>query len=296
MVSVASAGSIKLTTDALGISSADYNDGGTVDADVPGKIITSPTSGQGSILTIQKSGLAGSGSIGDPLLVTVTARTHLDNTGGAGTDYKAGIIYLTEENASTPDGKDEGLGVRAFTVDANLNRTFDKGLAKIEGSKEVSGGTDPEPNETDNGAPHVDEDVLFKFNPLTPAVADSIEVLMSKMEATDKIDLQIKLADASVHNFSFIGPGGTGWTQLGVANDKLHKLDFGSLGLPAGIAIDEFTIRALDDNPADPKGTAEHFLITGFTFEEGGGGATPEPASLGILGLGAAALMLRRRK
>ena len=80
-----------------------------------------PSRGEGSILTVQKSGLAGPGTVSDPLLVTITSLTHLDTVNGlpAAHDYQAGAIYLSDENTSMPDGKDEGLGVRAFSVEAS---------------------------------------------------------------------------------------------------------------------------------------------------------------------------------
>jgi hypothetical protein len=294
--------SVKLTSDALGLGSADVNDGGTVDADVAGKLVTSPTLGQGSILTIQKSGVAGPGTGLDPLLVTVTSVTHQDNVAGTGTDFKAGVIYLTKENANTPDGKDEGLGVRAFTVDTNGARTFSGGLAKIEGSKEVSGGTDLSTT-LQNGPPHVDECATFVIDPGTSLKADSFVVRMSKMEATDLIDLHLTLLDNSVLDYSFIGPGDAGWTEVGSGN-KLYDLAFSGLaGIDSLDFIKNFTICAVD--PADAPGatvnaksTAEHFLITGFIAETGipNTGETPEPASLGLLGLGAVGLLMRRRK
>jgi len=70
--------SVKLTTDALGLGSDDLNDGKDgvlISADITGKLITSPTTGGGSKLYVQHSGLAGSGTTADPLLCTITART-----------------------------------------------------------------------------------------------------------------------------------------------------------------------------------------------------------------------------
>jgi hypothetical protein len=86
--------SVKLTADTLGLGSSDINRGGTVDPDMPG-FITSPTTGEGSILTIQTDGLADPGTVANPLFVTVTARTRLDTVnypllGGDPRDYQAG--------------------------------------------------------------------------------------------------------------------------------------------------------------------------------------------------------------
>ena len=62
--------SVKLTTNALGLGNTDWNAGSTVNPDVAGKIYTSPTAGEGSFLKIQYSGVAGSGTASDHLLVT----------------------------------------------------------------------------------------------------------------------------------------------------------------------------------------------------------------------------------
>ena len=124
----------------LGFSTA-VNDGSTLDSDIAGKLVTSPITGQGSILTIQANGKAGQGTTGNPLLMTVTANSHLDNTGSIG-DFQAGIIYLAAGDG-TGGPVNKGLGVRPFTVNDTTGLRGSGPNPGIEGSKEVSGGTDP---------------------------------------------------------------------------------------------------------------------------------------------------------
>lgn len=285
--------SYKLTADALGLGDSDINKGGTVDPDMPG-FSTSSAIGHGSVLSIQSNGLAGLGTVGNPVAVTITAQTRLDTLNGlpASNDYQAGIIFISKEKDDLPDGRKEGLGVRAFKVigATGLREIDDKsGLAKIEGSKHVSGGTGPEAYDADspNGAPHVDEVVNFKFNPALHADAMSVEVLLSDFEPTDVIDLHIELMSGSIFNYDFLTTSNSNiFEEIG---DKLWKLKFdGISNLAAGDLIDSFAIRAIDDNPSDPRGTAEHFFITGMSF-------VPEPATIVLLGLGSLIFLRRRR-
>lgn len=266
--------SVKLTTEALGLGNADINAASVVSADIPGKIVTSPIIGQASILTIQRSGVAGPGTIFDKLLVTVTARTHLDTTAGlpaAANDYMAGTIYISNENTSTPDGKDEGLGVRAFTVNtATALRSIDAatGRARQEGSKEVSGGTGPATYTTGNanGAPHVDEDVYFDFAPDANAQAAATQFLLSKFETGDKIDISLLTTTGQTRSATFQGTSNAGLFTVVDAAAKLWLVNVG--GIPGVLPTDlvsRVVIRAVDDNPGNPAETAEHFLITGFT-------------------------------
>lgn len=291
--------SVKLTSDALGLGSSDINKGNTVDPDMPG-FITSPTTGEGSILSIQTNGLAGTGTLAYPLVVAITAGTHLDVTEDLplSHDYQAGVIYISKESDNTPDGRDEGLSVRAFEVDGATGlREFDdsSGLAKIEGSKDVSGGTGPDTYYPlkPNGPPHVDESVTFDFVPQFYANALSVEVLLSKFDPSDIIDLHIDLTSGPDIYLEFLQTTDTSiFEQVDPTYDKLWKLKFSGLsGLKPGDLIDNFTIRANDDEPLHPRGTAEHFLITGMTAE-----VVPEPATVVLLGLGSLSLILRRRR
>ncbi len=266
--------SVKLTTNALGIGSVAYNDAGVADADVPGKIVLSPLTGTGNILTIQQSGVAGPGTLGDPLLVTVTARTHLDTLSGlpAAHDYVAGIIYLTNENAQLPDGKNEGLGVRAITVDgATVLRVIDPATGRpcIEGSKDVSGGTGPEVYNPSNpnGTPHVDEEACFDFNnPDLTIRAVNTSFLLSKFDADNRIQLFVRLTTGETFELPFEGTGNTALFSVVDAGAKLWRLHIAGVpGIGANDLLDVVCIRAIDNNPQAPTSTAEHFLITGMT-------------------------------
>lgn len=294
--------SIKLTSDALGLGSSDINKGKTVDIDVLDKLITSPNTGEGSILTIQTDGLAGPGTVANPLFVTVRAKTHLDTVnyplsfGGDPRDYQAGVLFISKESDKTPDGKDEGLGVRAFKLDVATGlREFGdgSGLALIEGSKDVSGGTGHDAYDLfkPNGPPHVDDSVTFDFARQFYANALSVEVLLNKFDPTDIIDLHIELTSRPDIYLEFLQTTDTNiFEQVGTDKDKLWKLKFSGIDdLLTGDLIDNFTIFANDDEPLHPRGTAEHFLITGMTVD-----TVPEPSTIMLLGLGG--LLLRRRK
>ena len=284
--------SVKLTSEALGLGSDNINAGSTVDPDIPGALVTSPSAGMGSILTVQQSGLAGPGSGANPLFVTITAKTHVDTLYSlpAVHDYQAGVLYISDEDSHTPDGRKEGIGVRAFGVDGLTGlRTFDGGLANIEGSKHVSGGTGPGTYlfGNPNGAPHVDELVNFEY--ATPVFGQSIEVLLSEYESTDIIDLHIEVVGGSDIDLQFLGTSdATLFEEIG---DKLWKVTFDSptIGLEPDDLVSSFYIGADDDVPADPRGTAEHFWITGTSA------VVPEPATLSLLALGGLLAIKRRR-
>ena len=293
--------SIKLTAEALGLGNSDINKGKTVDPDIPG-FFTSSTLGEGSVLNIQTDGLAGPGTLTDPLLLTITAQSRLDTLFGlpcSPHDYQAGVIYISKESDKTPDGRDEGIGVRAFKVNGPTRlREVDtqSGLPKIEGSREVSGGTGPDTYDPlkPNGAPHVDEAVNFSFNDsLFYVNAMSVEVLLSKFSPSDKIDLYLDLTyRPGIYLESLLTTDTSIFEQVDPAYDKLWKLKFSGISqLLTNDSIDSFQIRAIDDNPLEPSGTAEHFLINSITIDTA---PVPEPATIALLGLGS--LVVRRRK
>jgi hypothetical protein len=318
--------SVELTSEALGFGTTEINYEGNnsaVEADRTGQLVTSTIANIGSVLTIQSNGLAGLGTLTDPLLVTVTAHTHMDtmNNLPAGYDFQAGVITLSKGDG---DLEKEGLGVRAFGVDLDpssanyakryVNTSYQSTNGhgyQMEGSKEVSGGvnspewadfTDGQPEMPSNQPPHVDEEVIFDFNNDMFAVeADSIKVLLTKIGKTkDKdpmnlgLDLTINLMDGSQIYQSFgnlyddSGVGGIFSTLAG--NDDVIQIDFSgaSLGLDAMDNVTSFIIGARDDTADGPAGTDEHFLINGFSA------TVPEPMTVAILGFGA--LLLRKRK
>jgi len=283
---------VKLTTDSLGLGSSDLNKGKTVDPDKPG-FITSSVTGQGSILSILQDGTAGIATGSNPLFVTVTASEHLDTIFGlpALHDYQAGVLFISDEDSKSPGGKTEGLGVRAFTVDGvTALREIDSGTgrAKIEGSRHVSGGTGPTTYDSSspNGAPHVDESVNFDFDPFFNVNAQSVEVFLSKFNSSDIIDLHIERTSGSDIDLTFLGTSSSSiFEQVGVDKDKLWKLKFSGISLlgPSDL-IANFSIRANDNDPSAPKGTAEHFFISSFSADAS---PVPEPSSLVLMGTAA---------
>ena len=57
---------------------------------------------------------------------------------------------------------------------------------------------------TNDGPPHVDEDVSFLFNPAIDVNGRSIEVLLSEYESMDIIDLHVELASGPDIDLSFL--------------------------------------------------------------------------------------------
>jgi hypothetical protein len=290
---------IKLTAQSLGLGSSDINRHGTVDPDMPG-LYTSPAAGQGSVLTIQTDGLAGRGTAANPLLVTVTARTRLDTAFDLPPwphDYHAGILFISDEEDNLPDGRKEGLGVRAFKVNqlTGLREPGDSTRAVIEGSRHVSGGTGPDTYNWDkpNGPPHVDEAVYFDFDPFFNISAQSVEVLLSEFSMTDVIDLHIELKSGLVIDFAFLQTTSADiFEQIGTDNDKLWKLKFSGINeFQPGDVVRRFEIHAIDNCPLEPCDTAEHFWITGMIVDAA---QVPGPATVMLLGLGG--LLLKNRR
>ena len=286
------------------------NDGNALDTPIAGKLeLGGPVgSGLGTVLYVQTNGLAGLGTAASPLFVTLTAMSHMDNTGSIG-DFQAGNFYMTKTDGTV---KDNGLGVRPFTVNETTGLR-EAGLnPAIEGSKEVSGGTDPTDFATrGNGAPHVDERVLFTF--AQGVLGSSINVVLTKFDATgtngglnnteDVFDLIISrmgLADLTYSNVhKSVPPGSATISYIGVEADQVVNLNFAGLlayGLGATDVVTSFSIRANDDDPTNPAGTAEHFLIDGLSANLAPPPSVPDGGStIALLGLAMMLLPVAKR-
>ena len=326
--------SIGLTTDDLGLGSTEINSAkndSAIEADRPGQLVTSTAANVGSILYVQTDNMAGQGTEDEPLLATITARSHMSIQANlpAGYDLHAGAIYLSDEDA---DLNKEGLGVRAFAIDTYgtaatnsnfgkryINPAFSGNGYQMEGSKEISGGfdvTDFNDFAADNDVPpknsppHVDEDVTFDFNDTQVAVgADSVRVLLTNIKAgsnKDPFDLAIDLTINLVGGTSILktydylsdDTGVGGLFNLFPGGTDVIEMDFSatSLGLTATQSVDSFTIGARED-PADPlKGTDEHFLIHGFSADVTDVTDVPEPTTMAMLLLGMLTVVASRRR
>jgi hypothetical protein len=146
-------------------------------------------------------------------------------------------------------------------IDAGTRR------AKIEGSKEVSGGTGPDAYDpaSPNGAPHVDEEATFTFDPSVSVAASSFVVVLSKFSEVDVLDLTVVLGSGAsfTHNVS---ASDAAMEQVGDVRANLWKLSFAALPeVSPSDVVSSFSIRALDNNPGAPRGTAEHFLISAIS-------------------------------
>jgi len=320
-----------LTAEGLGLtndSSVNINKGSVVDADQAG-LITSPTIGMGSILTILDNGLAGNPGGNNSLFVTVTANSRTDNFPDA-KDYQAGIIMLTkqENNNNKHADKGEGLGIRAFTVingpagDASTGlRQIDgvTGRAKIEGSKHISGGVENDPFDPQNAndAEHVDEIVFFDFNYDQLNVdADSFVVRFSEMDkldgqgrAKDHMNITLTLGDDTLITLSDISIADTDLFSLaagGTLNDKVWDLNFSGINDYLGItALDDtdvlkqITVQSTEaylKNAQNNQWEKSHFFINTMSADVTDAPAIPEPGTLGLILAGGVAMIFRRSK
>jgi hypothetical protein len=148
------------------------------------------------------------------------------------------------------------------------------------------------------GAPHVNENVLFNPGPGMQILAQSVEVRLSKFEyrsgglnKQNKIDPEIGLASgATIRRIPAVGPGNAPGDPFEIfrptSDDKVWDVVFANIdGIEADDQVEWFSIRAEDDNPDEPSGTADRFLITGFQADVT---VVPVPGAfvLGVAGLG----------
>ncbi len=304
----------KFTAQGLGLGTEDINKGQTVDADMAG-LITLSDPGKGSVLSILADGKAGNATVLNPLLVTITAQSHLDtdpttipgydsNLDPYAYDYYGAALFISKEKNDTPDGKKEGMGVRSWTVNetTGIRQLGDNDRGKLEGSKHVSGGTGPEDyDENKNGPPHVDDAVRFDFNPAFNVEAQSIVLTLSDFKRKtghkpehDIIDLTIHLTSGVEHDLQFINTTSTAVYESVGGSDEVFKFKFSGLSvLNPGDKVDWFTVFGDDDVPSEPKGTAEHFFVAAMTA---GYTPVPEPATMSLLAIGGLTLIRRKKR
>jgi hypothetical protein len=261
--------SFKFTAEGLGLGTSDINTESVVDYDLPG-FYTSPNTGEGSVLQVQRSGLAGAGSADDPVFMTITAKTHQDTFIGLPDlhDYHAGIITMTDENSREPDGRDEGLGVKAFRVDAEGLREFSNDRARTTGDDEISGGTGIEyfNMSSRNNVSKDDEALVFSFNPADGVRADGVELLFSSFRSNEIIDLRIECQNRTPIELAFQGTWiSEMWEEID-NGDKLWKLHLSGVpGIGASDVLVSLEIRSNDNDPEDPEDEAQSFRIAAMT-------------------------------
>jgi hypothetical protein len=205
--------------------------------------------------------------------------------------------------AAPRDGVKEGMGIKAFTVDDDDGlRTYEGGRAKIEGSKHLSGATGPtDQYSTDpNGAPHVDESLIFNFDDAYTVPAQSVGVTVSDFDSEDMLDVYMELLSGDSKVFTSLDLSSTGvggaalFTNLG--DDKLWELNFAILmGLLDTDVLTDFTLRAVEGQPDDPSEKADHFYVSGMSFDDVTITELPEPATMTLLAIGGVAMLRRKR-
>ena len=121
-----------------------------------------------------------------------------------------------------------------------------------------------------------------------------MEVLLSKFDLHEILDLHIVLKSGATLDFNYIGTEMTGILEPIDINQDLWELDFANLpGLVENDYIDKFTIRANEWRPAWPTPISEDFLITDLSFEAE---LVPEPSSFALVIAGGLCLVRRKRR
>jgi hypothetical protein len=148
-----------------------------------------------------------------------------------------------------------------------------------------------------DGPPHVDELAFFDFTVGSGLWdAKNFSWVLTNFTSLsgssgDRYDIHIDyLGGSCTEQFLSSGAGTSGVSSTdssGNLTGNSSKLTGGCGGIPAGALLSDFYIRAVDDNPGSPQGTAEHFLINGFTVNSTTvvQQTVPEPPTLALLGL-----------